>query len=807
MNNNVVYDDIFAKAWDMAINKAMTTPEAARRQAGTNRFGRKGLDLDRKKGVDSVGEAAKFADRLPDPSASASADPPVDPNTNAQTGPYNDGSASSRLKNLKTTGGETDADPRLGARVSAGMQNAAGKITDVVNNVSAKGQQYVQGAKDMATDAWKGNQLDSSGEVRGPGLRDAKDAGIDYAASKLPGMKEAAKTGLQGAGNLASAGVKVGGQALDGYRQIGMAGVKGGAQLGFAGVKGGINAAKGLANMTSNTIGSSQGGSHVSGQGMMNNVKNLATGLMETKGRGGIVNSAIRGQNKRGGIKDEVSDEMASTQRDNRQGRVTADMFKRPGNQSVSLENNRGDANNPVDSLENPATTAVDPNAIAVPANAPPANTPPANAPPANATTNAPANSTATGGAGFGGGGAGFGNSATTLQAGNAPANTPPADPNAARDPARDKARMLQVDNANAKANTKGGIGTGLLSNVATMGMSGIARGAYNASQRSKGRDELSTLAKHAEFVSIRSSLLKNQYARQVTPGDRDGNGILDSEEQKTTVKLNPDGTVASKETKITQKTPSKEEPKKPQGDPNDMRMDADKNDGNLNKGFKDVLGKYRQKRAEKELNRLHDRRKQTQRGFDFLSPDRIQLTPKEKESNDLDFIDKNRKTYNTAEEGFTRNLENELGSSVIDKLKLNPPKMHPRPSPDSTPYSADHYINAQRNVGRRGVDGFNPDDAIQNSEPWNVVENPFANPFYNTNAFSLTKEPNHGINESHTLVDEFLKADISEPEVKLSGFDTNKGDDLSLLPASVFANNDAPVADNMSLLPTGWKQ
>tara|TARA_R110002096_G_scaffold161697_2_gene328483 strand:- start:18779 stop:21172 length:2394 start_codon:yes stop_codon:yes gene_type:complete len=797
MNNNVVYDDIFAKAWDMAINKAMTTPEAARRQAGTNRFGRKGLDLDRKKGVDSVGEAAKFADRLPDPSASASADPPVDPNTNAQTGPYNDGSASSRLKNLKTTGGETDADPRLGARVSAGMQNAAGKITDVVNNVSAKGQQYVQGAKDMATDAWKGNQLDSSGEVRGPGLRDAKDAGIDYAASKLPGMKEAAKTGLQGAGNLASAGVK-------GGAQLGMAGVKGGAQLGFAGVKGGINAAKGLANMTSNTIGSSQGGSHVSGQGMMNNVKNLATGLMETKGRGGIVNSAIRGQNKRGAITDKVSDEMALTQRDNKQARRTANMFKNPGNQSVSLENNRGDANNPVDSPENAVPAPVDPNAIAVPANAPPAN-----APPTNATTNAPANSTATGGAGFGGGGAGFGNSATTLQAGNAPANAnappanaPPADPNAARDPARDKARMLQVDNANAKANTKGGIGTGLLSNVATMGMSGMARGAYNASQRSKGRDELSTLAKHAEFVSIRSSLLKNQYARQVTPGDRDGNGILDSEEEKTTVKLNPDGTVASKETKITQKTPSKEEPKKPQGDPTDMRMDAD-----LNKGFKDVLGKYRQKRAEKELGRLQDRRNQTQRGLDFLSPNRIQLTPKAKESNDLDFMDKNRKTFGRMAPGFIEGEEADRGMSLIDSLKLNPPKMHPRPSPDSTPYSADHRINAQRNVGRRGVDGFNPDDAIQNSEPWNVVENPFANPFYNTNAFSLTKEPNHGINESHTLVDEFLKADISEPEVKLSGFDTNKGDDLSLLPASVFANNDAPVADNMSLLPTGWKQ
>ena len=95
----------------------------------------------------------------------------------------------------------------------------------------------------------------------------------------------------------------------------------------------------------------------------------------------------------------------------------------------------------------------------------------------------------------------------------------------------------------------------------------------------------------------------------------------------------------------------------------------------------------------------------------------------------------------------------------------------------------------------------------MMKEEPWNVVENPFANPFYNPNAFALTKEKSPSIPESDILIENFLKADVpTKDEVKLSGFETNKGDDLSLLPASAFANNDTPVVDNMSLLPTGWK-
>ena len=43
------------------------------------------------------------------------------------------------------------------------------------------------------------------------------------------------------------------------------------------------------------------------------------------------------------------------------------------------------------------------------------------------------------------------------------------------------------------------------------------------------------------------------------------------------------------------------------------------------------------------------------------------------------------------------------------------------------------------------------------------------------------------------------------EEKIELSGFETVEGDDLSMLPASVFVKNDNPVRDNMSLLPSGW--
>jgi len=51
------------------------------------------------------------------------------------------------------------------------------------------------------------------------------------------------------------------------------------------------------------------------------------------------------------------------------------------------------------------------------------------------------------------------------------------------------------VDQASQQARTKGGIGTGLLSNVATFGLSGLARGAYNASQRRQGQNRLRSMA------------------------------------------------------------------------------------------------------------------------------------------------------------------------------------------------------------------------------------------------------------------------------------------------------------------------
>ena len=85
------------------------------------------------------------------------------------------------------------------------------------------------------------------------------------------------------------------------------------------------------------------------------------------------------------------------------------------------------------------------------------------------------------------------------------------------------------------------------------------------------------------------------------------------------------------------------------------------------------------------------------------------------------------------------------------------------------------------------------------------IVENPFANPFYDTSAFSIKKERPKGfvapLEFSHPI--DLIK---QEQPNAIKGFETNEGDDLSLLPSSVFKNTDAPVVDNMSLLPTGWK-
>lgn len=226
-------------------------------------------------------------------------------------------------------------------------------------------------------------------------------------------------------------------------------------------------------------------------------------------------------------------------------------------------------------------------------------------------------------------------------------------------------ARQAMIDNAQAKANTRGGIGTGLMSNLATFGMSGAAKGLLNARKRNQGRQELRNLAaveKQLRLSSIRSSLVKEQF---LTPGNRDGKAILGKVNETTETVLDEQGNVVSQTKTSKLETPSVKDKDKPQ--------------------------------------------------------------------------------------------------------QNAPPMMK--------------------------------------EEPWNVVENPFANPFHNPNAFALTKKKSPSIPESDTLIDNFLKADIPQKsEVKLSGFETNEGDDLSLLPASAFANSDTPVVDNMSLLPTGWK-
>ena len=84
------------------------------------------------------------------------------------------------------------------------------------------------------------------------------------------------------------------------------------------------------------------------------------------------------------------------------------------------------------------------------------------------------------------------------------------------------------------------------------------------------------------------------------------------------------------------------------------------------------------------------------------------------------------------------------------------------------------------------------------------ILKDPFANPFHNPNFLDVVNikremaEPMSPIIKSHPI-QERVKPDI--------GFDTVEGDDLSLLPASIFMGQDNSVGmDDMSLLPTGWR-
>ena len=57
------------------------------------------------------------------------------------------------------------------------------------------------------------------------------------------------------------------------------------------------------------------------------------------------------------------------------------------------------------------------------------------------------------------------------------------------------------------RANTRGGIGTGLLSNIATLGLSGLARGAYNLAQRQAGRQNMAAIEQGAPLSTLKSEM------------------------------------------------------------------------------------------------------------------------------------------------------------------------------------------------------------------------------------------------------------------------------------------------------------
>lgn len=84
------------------------------------------------------------------------------------------------------------------------------------------------------------------------------------------------------------------------------------------------------------------------------------------------------------------------------------------------------------------------------------------------------------------------------------------------------------------------------------------------------------------------------------------------------------------------------------------------------------------------------------------------------------------------------------------------------------------------------------------------ILKDPFANPFHNPN-FLDTIDIRRKMAEPMSPI---IKSQPTQTQVKPDiGFDTVEGDNLSLLPASMFMGRDNSVGmDDMSLLPTGWR-
>ncbi len=98
----------------------------------------------------------------------------------------------------------------------------------------------------------------------------------------------------------------------------------------------------------------------------------------------------------------------------------------------------------------------------------------------------------------------------------------------------------------------------------------------------------------------------------------------------------------------------------------------------------------------------------------------------------------------------------------------------------------------------------------VKSDDTWTVVRDPFANPFFNQNAFALTDQKPPEVTYDDSPVFEvdtsLIKGPSPEDALKDAGFDTRQGDDVSLLPSSVFKQGESAPVDNTSLLPKGWK-
>ena len=118
--------------------------------------------------------------------------------------------------------------------------------------------------------------------------------------------------------------------------------------------------------------------------------------------------------------------------------------------------------------------------------------------------------------------------------------------------------------------------------------------------------------------------------------------------------------------------------------------------------------------------------------------------------------------------------------------------------------------FNLTEDQFKEGVKASLEHDVVKSNETWTVVSDPFANPFYNQNAFALTDQKPPEVTYDDSPVFEvdtsLIKGPSPEDALKDAGFDTRQGEDVSLLPSSVFRQVESAPVDNTSLLPKGWK-